>query len=147
MMCKRLFCVVGVVALSLAMAPSVRAAEYPRMVAALGELKEARKELKEADHDFGGHRVKAIEAVDGAIEQMDKALRAVGIEPVYTPPSKDVYKSYKNHPYIRHALAELRKSRREMKDAATDFGGHKVKALEAVDTAIVQLEKALEAAK
>jgi hypothetical protein len=144
---RRLFCTMGALALALVFGSEARAEKYPRMVAALGEMKEARRELKEAGTDFGGHKLKAIEALDVAIDQMDKALRAVGVNPVYVPPSKDVYKVYKNHPYIRHALAELRLARAELKDAATDFGGHKVKAIEAIDVAIVQLEKALEFAK
>jgi hypothetical protein len=133
----------GVVVLALALASEARAERYPRMVAALGEMKAARTELREAATDFGGHKVRAIEALDVAIVQMDQALRAVGIVPAYVPPSADVYKAYKNHPYIRHALAELRKARHTMKQAATDFGGHKVRAIEAVDVAIAQLEKAL----
>jgi hypothetical protein len=48
---------------------------HPHMRAAIIELKEARRELKEADHDFGGHRVKALEAIDVAVEQMEKALK------------------------------------------------------------------------
>jgi hypothetical protein len=70
-------------------------------------------------------------------------VRAVGIDPVYVPPSPKVYKGYRNHSYIRHALVEMRGARELMKDAATDFGGHKVKAISALDDAIVQLEKAL----
>jgi hypothetical protein len=147
MMYRRLFSTVGVIALTLAFAPQVRAEKFPRMVAALGEMKEARRELKEAGHDFGGHRVKAIEALDVAIDQMDRALRAVGVNPVYVPPSADVRKGFKNYPYIRHALVEMRLARVELKEASTDFGGHKVKAIEALDAAIAQLEKALEFAK
>ncbi len=49
--------------------------KHPRMHAAMHELKEARKELKEADHDFGGHRVEAIKAIDHAIVQIEKALK------------------------------------------------------------------------
>jgi hypothetical protein len=48
---------------------------HPRMRAALHELREARKELKEADHDFGGHREEAVKATDHAIEQIEKALK------------------------------------------------------------------------
>lgn len=48
---------------------------HPHIHAALKELKEARKELKEADHDFGGHRVEAIEAIDKAIVQLEKAAK------------------------------------------------------------------------
>jgi hypothetical protein len=147
MLHRRSFCALGAVAFALAFSPRVDARDYPHMISALGEMKEARRELHEAATDFGGHKVKAIEALDYAIEQMDKALRAVGVEPAYVPPSKDVYKGYKNFPYVRNALAELRKARRSMKEAATDFRGHKVKAIEAVDGAITQLEKALSFAR
>ena len=41
---------------------------------AVDELKEARKELKEAAHDFGGHREKALHAVDEAIIQIERAI-------------------------------------------------------------------------
>jgi hypothetical protein len=140
---RRLFFAIGAAFVALAFAPRADARDYPHMVSAPGEMKEARRELREAASDFGGHKVKAIESLDFAIEQMDAALRAVGVDPVYVPPSRDVYKSYKNFPYVRHALAELRKARRSMKEAATDFRGHKVRAIEAVDAAITQLDKAL----
>jgi len=48
---------------------------HPHIHRALRELREARIELKEADHDFGGHRKEALEAVDRAIRQLDRALR------------------------------------------------------------------------
>jgi hypothetical protein len=48
---------------------------HPRIHAAIQELKEARKDLKDADHDFGGHRKAAIESIDHSIEQLEKALK------------------------------------------------------------------------
>ena len=48
---------------------------HPHIHAAIRELREARKELKEADHDFGGHRVEAIEEIDKAIKQLELALK------------------------------------------------------------------------
>lgn len=48
---------------------------HPHIHAALHELREAKKELEKADHDFGGHRKEAIEAIDVAIKQLDKALK------------------------------------------------------------------------
>jgi hypothetical protein len=42
---------------------------------ALNALREARHELKEAKHDFGGHREDAIHAVDKAIEQLEVCLK------------------------------------------------------------------------
>jgi hypothetical protein len=48
---------------------------HPHIRAALRELREARKELETAAHDFGGHRKEAIEAVDAAIKQLEEALK------------------------------------------------------------------------
>jgi hypothetical protein len=147
MLNRRLIVSCAVAALSLAAAPQARAERSPRMVAALGEMKEARVELKEAKHDFGGHRAEALRALDEAVVQMDRALRAVGVDPAFVPPGRDVYRGYKNCPHIRHALNELRGARVELKDAPHDFKGHRAAALAAVDAAIVQLERALEFAR
>jgi hypothetical protein len=48
---------------------------HPHIRAAIRELREAKKELEHAAHDFGGHRVEAIEAVNVAIKQLEKALQ------------------------------------------------------------------------
>jgi hypothetical protein len=47
---------------------------HPRIRAAIRELREAKKELEKADHDFGGHRVEAIKAINHAVRQLEKAL-------------------------------------------------------------------------
>jgi hypothetical protein len=123
------------------------AEDYPRLHAALFEMRHARTELKDAKHDFGGHREKALEALDAAITQIDKALRAVGDNAKSVEPPRDVYKGYANHPHIRHALTEARLARVELKNAAHDFKGHREKAVDALDVVIVQLDKALKFAK
>jgi hypothetical protein len=142
-----LFGCFGIVAL---LAPSTRAAEGPRhphMHHALYELAETRKELKEAAHDFGGHREKALKAVDEAVTQMEKALEAAGDKYVPKAPDKDVYKKYEFHPHLHHAIHELDEAHKELKEAAHDFGGHREKAIEKVDHAKKQLEVALKFAK
>jgi hypothetical protein len=48
---------------------------HPYIRAALRELRAAKKELKAAAHDFGGHRVDAINAIDEAIKQLETALQ------------------------------------------------------------------------
>jgi hypothetical protein len=55
--------------------PAEKLERHPHLRRSLHELREARRELQTADHDFGGHRVKAIEAVDVAIKQIEIALR------------------------------------------------------------------------
>src|SRR5438105_2303867 len=78
--------------------------KHPHLHHALRELREARTELKEAAHDFGGHRVKALAGLNAAIKQIDEALKASGdnikgagkLDP-------DRYKKYTHHPHIHHA--------------------------------------------
>jgi len=48
---------------------------HPHIRRALHELREAKKELQTANHDFGGHRKEALEAVEVAIKQLDLALK------------------------------------------------------------------------
>jgi len=46
---------------------------HPHIRAAVRELEGARKELQTAAHDFGGHRVDAIKAIDAALVQLREA--------------------------------------------------------------------------
>jgi len=59
--------------------PSAQAApegeRHPAIHRALKELREARRELKDAAHDFHGHREDALKAVDAAIEQLEICLK------------------------------------------------------------------------
>ena len=58
--------------------PAVRSEQVgqPRMEAALASLQSAKTELEVAKHDKGGHRVKAIELTNQAIEQVKKGIAA-----------------------------------------------------------------------
>jgi hypothetical protein len=51
------------------------ASPHPEIHAAIDSLRHAREHLDHAAHDFGGHRVEAIGAIDRAIEQLDICLR------------------------------------------------------------------------
>jgi hypothetical protein len=131
-----------------ATAQAKKGIHHPHMHHALRELREARTELKEANHDFGGHREKALKGVDAAITQIDEALRAAG-DTIKGAGKFDtgIYKKYEHHPHIHHAIHELREARTELKDAKHDFGGHREKALRDVNYAIEQLELALKYAR
>ena len=58
-----------------------------------------------------------------------------------------VYKKYKFHPHIHHAIHTLKEARHELKKAAHDFGGHREAALRDVNFAIEQLEICLKHVK
>lgn len=47
---------------------------HPHIRAAIGELREARRELQTAAHDFCGHRRHAVQAATAALRQLQAAL-------------------------------------------------------------------------
>ncbi|MBV9508532.1 MAG: hypothetical protein JO323_26390 [Acidobacteriia bacterium] len=55
-------------------AQPIERALHPRLSRAITALQDARAYMQEAPHDFGGHKVAAIEACDRAIEQIRLAL-------------------------------------------------------------------------
>jgi hypothetical protein len=48
--------------------------KHPEMDAAIMHLREAKKSLEEAKHDFAGHRAKALHHVEEALEECRVAL-------------------------------------------------------------------------
>jgi hypothetical protein len=131
----------------LAPSGSSRAGEkpHPHLHHALYELRQARAELKEAPHNFGGHRKAAIAAINAAIGQLEKALKYSGDKrPFKGDPKAEFYKKYAHHRHIHHALHELRETVAELKAASHNYGGHREQALEDTRAAIRQLELCLE---
>jgi hypothetical protein len=51
-----------------------KAERQPHMHAALEHLRAAKESLERAESDKGGHRVKAIELVNGAIRQVEEGI-------------------------------------------------------------------------
>jgi len=60
--------------LSLALAAPAFAQPQPHMTAALSSLETAKAELEKATADKGGHRVKAIELINSAIDEVKKGI-------------------------------------------------------------------------
>jgi hypothetical protein len=53
---------------------------HPEIHAAIRHLEQAKAALEKAAHDFGGHRVKALEAVNHALEECHAALEYAAAE-------------------------------------------------------------------
>lgn len=51
-----------------------RRERYPEIHQAIKRLSKAKEDLQHAAHDFGGHRVKAIQAIDQALQELHEAL-------------------------------------------------------------------------
>ncbi|HTW22152.1 MAG TPA: hypothetical protein VMD78_01040 [Candidatus Baltobacteraceae bacterium] len=58
-----------------AAAPAPAPEPHPEIRAAIDSLQHAREHLQHAEHDFGGHRVDAIAAIDNAIGQLRICLK------------------------------------------------------------------------
>jgi hypothetical protein len=56
-------------------APTVPREHHPAIRRAIFALKAAKADMEHADHDFGGHRVAALEECDKAIAQLQEALQ------------------------------------------------------------------------
>ena len=48
--------------------------QHPEIRSAIQHLEQAKRNLENAAHDFGGHRAKALEHVNQALEQCHEAL-------------------------------------------------------------------------
>lgn len=143
-------CLAASCALMLVLTPTSRAGErssIPHMHHALYELAETRKELKESPHDFGGHKEKALKAVDEAIQHLEKAFAGAGEKYVAKAAEKEAYRKYESHPHTHHVIHELEEAHRELKEARHDFGGHREKAMEKVHIAKKELEEAVKFAQ
>lgn len=58
-----------------AAATATPAEPHPEIREALGSLRHAKEHLEHAAHDFGGHRVEAVEAINRAIQQLEICLK------------------------------------------------------------------------
>ncbi|MGO9377643.1 MAG: hypothetical protein ACLP29_03700 [Dissulfurispiraceae bacterium] len=76
MVAKKIVIVVLVVGLMIGGAVAGYAMEQPHMYAAMEHLKAAKAELERAEHDKGGFRVKAIETINRAMEQVQRGIEA-----------------------------------------------------------------------
>jgi hypothetical protein len=55
--------------------PAALPEPHPEIRQAIGALRIARAHLEHAAHDFGGHRVEAIKAIDESLRQLQDCLK------------------------------------------------------------------------
>jgi F0F1-type ATP synthase membrane subunit b/b' len=157
-MTKRLAAILSCLMLTCALAANAttaRAAErerHPEIRKAIGALERARGDLRNAAHDYCGHRAEALEATDNAIRQLRLALESDRADFDAPPAAFFENAAYvapasierERHPKIWEAVHALERARDDLQHAAHDFHGHREEALEAVNRALNQLHAALE---
>lgn len=62
--------------------------EHPQIARALASLTDARDHMKNAAHDFGGHKAEALKATDEAIKQLELALKSEPKQERKAPPGE-----------------------------------------------------------
>ena len=125
-------------------APSAqRLIKYEHMHKALEHLREARKQLQDAEDIFHGHKGEALDHVDHAIKHAEEGLKEQGeaANPTHLPAA--IKLAEERFPHVHHALDRLREARSELDSADKIFGGHREKAIEETDHAIHQLEEGI----
>lgn len=118
---------------------------FPHMRRALTRLREARKQLEQAEDIFKGHREAALDHVDRAIKQCEEALHEQNekADDVAVTPSPATREGDEKYPHLRHAMRRLREAREQLDAADPIFKGHREQAIDQTDKAIHQIEQAI----
>jgi hypothetical protein len=103
--------------------------------------------MKEAKHDFGGHKQKAMEAMRDAIQQIKEALHDVGDDWKDDWKPKDVKYGEGSYRHLRHCEKVLREAQDNLKEAKGIPEKHRERALKEIRRAHEQVEKCIEHAK
>jgi hypothetical protein len=117
----------------------------------LNVLQATKKMLQGADHDYGGHRVAAIKAIDAAEHQLRLALRsqhkgknAIGkTGKIGTGKGRQPEPQNISNLQLADAIGILVQTRTLLEKADHDYGGHRVAAVRDIGAAIQQLKTAL----
>jgi len=121
---------------------SLAQADQPQMREAREHLVAARAALLRADANKGGHRQKAIGLVNSAIAEVDRGI-AFDRRHNHAQPSAS---GAPDQPNMRAALDELNKARKNLENGTSDKGGHRAKAMDLIDRALVQVNLGIDAA-
>jgi hypothetical protein len=121
--------------------------KHPRLHVALHELVQAHQELKDAGAGLGGHRQKALAAIDDAIKSVRLVLEVKGADPNVVVRKGDFYRKYKNYPHLRQVLLDLKEARGELQDTKANFNSHRQRAIKDINLAINEIQLAIEHAR
>ncbi len=120
-------------------------AQQPFMNAARTDLQQARAQLNAATHNKGGHRTKAIGYINSAIAEVNAGARFDRRHNHAQISFGTVANTTADQPHMQRALANLRQAKSNLERATNDKGGHRVKAIGYVNSAIDQVQKGIDA--
>jgi hypothetical protein len=124
----------------------------PKMQAALSALQQAQSEAQAAEANKGGHRERALEQIQIAIDAVNQGIQwaaqhasETGIDdgPAEAEPVDEEVKGGQGQPHMANAIVALREARRQLKEARHDKGGLRRKGLHAINEALKQLREGM----
>lgn len=140
---------VFVVAISFALTANLLAmsVDQPFMESAKVNLNQAKNNLSKATQDKGGHRNKAKNLVNQALNEVNKGIKYdrrngnenFSAEEVFS----DFGTSSADQPFMEKAKTDLEQALNNLKKATSDKGGHRNKAIDLVKEAINEVEKGI----
>jgi hypothetical protein len=140
-------CIAGVPVQAGGKKPETQGKSNHQLVEAIRTLELTTYVLNQADHDYGGHRAKAVKKIKEAKHQLVLALEHSKKKPKVP---KDFGKGkFKPEPQalsnfqLSGAIAILEETESYLKMAKHDYGGHKEKAMHDLHQAIHELHLAL----
>jgi hypothetical protein len=114
-------------------------------------LQSTKKMMQGADHDYGGHRVAAIKAIDAAEHQLKRALQSQPKSKIAAVKTSKPRNGQGKQPepqnisnlQLADAIGILEQTRTLLVKADHDYGGHRAAAVRDIGAAIQQLKTAL----
>jgi len=132
------------------------AVDQPKMKEALQALQQARADLQQAPPQFAGHRQKAIELVDQAMQEINAGIQFAAQQGITSPNSGANQQGYvqpvassannTSYPMMTEAQRALEQARNALQQAAHHFGGHRQKALDDITQALQEISLGIQAA-
>lgn len=119
------------------------AAGAPNINNAYHHLRRAHYVLEHSCRRLGGHRVAAMNEIKAAIGELQLAAQTVHARLPAVGESGSPRSTGQRHPYIHDAIQQCNSAKAELASAKSDFGGHKVNAINHVNAALTALHAAL----
>ena len=133
--------ILGIIVL-LASLAAISYADQPRMQAARVDLQQARAQLQGALRNKGGHRAQAIVNINAAIAEINQGIR---FDRRNNHALFAIVATSPDQPHMQRALELLRDAKSNLEAATSDKGGHRVRAIGFVNTAIDEVRKGIDA--
>jgi Purple acid Phosphatase, N-terminal domain len=133
------------------------AVDHPMIREAQQALQQARNELSQAAPQFAGHREKALEHVNLAMQELNQALQFAAQQGTpnrynaandqgYVQPMASSGVNNSNYPRMTDAQRALEQARNALQQASNQFGGHKQNAIQHIDDALQEINLGIQAA-